>query len=131
MLCNNRDFSTGEERFKVSQKSANGPSINFGSSKPLKGKHGCYVAGMATYIFFLNGALLAVVGIGHSRPPTDDASALVGAVVTLITDPHQGAGPHIGVTDHTLAITCKQSTAFGYRMSFLPLPHQIKSFLVK
>lgn len=116
---------------KVSQTSANGPSINFGSSKPLKGKHGCYVSGMATYIFFLNGALLAVVGVGHTRPPTDDTSALVGAVVTLITDPHQGAGSHIGVTDHTLAITCEHSTAFGYRVSFLSPPHQTKSFLVK
>lgn len=77
---------------------------------------------MATYILFLDGALLAVVGVGHAGPPADDAAALVGAVVALVTDAHQGAGPHVGVTDHTLAITCDNSTAFAHRMSFLP-PH--------
>lgn len=56
-------------------------------------------------ILFLDGALLAVVGVGHAGPPADDAAALVGAVVALVTDAHQGAGPHVGVTDHTLAIT--------------------------
>lgn len=111
--------------------SANPPSTNFSSSKPFKSKHGYYVAGIATYIFFLDGALLAVVGIGHSGPPADDTSALVGAVVTLVTDAHQRAGPHIRVADHTLAITCEHSTAFGYSMSFLPPSHQRKSFLVK
>lgn len=75
---------------------------------------------MATYILFLDGALLAVVGVGHAGPPADDAAALVGAVVALVTDAHQGAGPHVGVTDHTLAITCDNSTAFAHRMSFLP-----------
>lgn len=133
MLCSNRDQSTGEETFEASQTSANRPSTNFGSSKSLKGKPGYYVAGMATYIFFLDSALLAVVGIGHSRPPTDDASALVGAVVTLVTDAHQGAGPHVGIADHTLAITCEhslwlQNVLFAIPMSEEKLPGQI-SFL--
>lgn len=56
-------------------------------------------------IFFLDGALLAVVGVRHAGPPADDAAALVGAIVALVTDAHQGAGPHVGVADHTLAIT--------------------------
>lgn len=56
-------------------------------------------------IFFLDGALLAVVGVRHSGPPADDAAALVGAVVTLVTDAHQGAGPHVRVADHALAVT--------------------------
>lgn len=136
MLCKHRELSEGEERFEVLRyckrvPSVPYPSTNFSSSKPLKGKHGYYVARMATYIFFLDGALLAVVGIGHSGPPADDAAALVGAVVTLVTDAHQGAGPHVRVADHALAITCEHSRAFGYRMSFLPPPRQRKSFLVK
>lgn len=58
-----------------------------------------------TYIFLLYGTLFTVVCIRDSRSSTDDTAALVGAIVTLITDAHQGAGPHIGITDNTLAIT--------------------------
>lgn len=58
-----------------------------------------------THIFLLYGALFTVVCIRDSRSSTDDTSALVGAIVALITDAHQGAGPHIGITDNTFAIT--------------------------
>lgn len=58
-----------------------------------------------THIFLLYGALFTVVCIRDSRSSTDDTAALVGAIVTLITDAHQGAGPHIGITDNTFAIT--------------------------
>lgn len=78
---------------------------------------------MTTYIFFLDRTLLAVVGIRHSWTPADHAAPLVGAVVTLITYAHKSAGPHIGVTDHAFAITCKYSRAFGYRTSFSPPSH--------
>lgn len=60
---------------------------------------------MTTYIFFLDGALLAVVGIRYSWTPADHAASLVGAVVTLIAYAHECAGPHVRVTDHTFAIT--------------------------
>lgn len=60
---------------------------------------------MTTYIFFLDGALLAVVGIGHSWTPADHAAPLVGAVVALIAYAHECAGPHVRVTNHTLPIT--------------------------
>lgn len=129
MFCSNGDLSRGEERFEVSQTGANSPSTNFDSSKPLKGKHGYYVAGMATYIFLLDGALLAVVGIGDAGPPADDAAALVGAVVTLVTDAHQGAGPHVGIADHALAVTCQHS--LWLHNGLLPPPWQRKSLLVK
>lgn len=55
-------------------------------------------------ILLLDGALLAVVGVGHAGPPADDAAALVGAVVALVADAHQRAGPHVRVADHALAI---------------------------
>lgn len=58
-----------------------------------------------THIFLLDGALFTVVCIRDSWSSTDDTAALVGAIVTLITDAHQGARPHIGITDHTFAIT--------------------------
>ena len=58
-----------------------------------------------THIFLLNGALFTVVGIRHAGSSTDDTASLVGAVVTLIADAHQGARPHIGVTDDTFSIT--------------------------
>lgn len=81
------------------------PALISAAPSPLNVSMMAYAAGMATYILFLDGALLAVVGVGHAGPPADDAAALVGAVVALVTDAHQGAGPHVGVTDHTLAIT--------------------------
>lgn len=58
-----------------------------------------------THIFLLDGALFTVVCIRDSWSSTDDTAALVGAIVTLITDAHQGARPHVGITDHTFAIT--------------------------
>lgn len=58
-----------------------------------------------THIFLLDGALFTVVCIRDSWSSTDDTAALVGAIVTLITDAHQGTRPHIGITDHTFAIT--------------------------
>lgn len=56
-------------------------------------------------IFFLDGTLLAVVGIRHPWAPADHTAPLVRAVVTLITYAHEGAGPHVRVTNHTFAIT--------------------------
>lgn len=58
-----------------------------------------------TYIFLLYGALFAVVGIRHSWPSADDAAALIGAIVTLVTNSHQSARPHVGVTDDAFPIT--------------------------
>lgn len=58
-----------------------------------------------THIFLLDGALFTVVGIRYSRPSTDDTASLIGAIVTLVTDAHQCARPHVGITDDTLSIT--------------------------
>lgn len=58
-----------------------------------------------THIFLLDGAFFAVVGVGHTRPPTYDAAPLIGAVVTLIANTHQCAGSDVGITDDTLSIT--------------------------
>lgn len=62
-----------------------------------------------THILLLNGALFTVVGIRDSWTSTDHTAALVRSIVTLITNANQGAGTHIGVTDHTFAITCRES----------------------
>lgn len=56
-------------------------------------------------ILLLNGALFTVVGIGDSGAATDYTPALVRSIVTLITYADQGAGTHVGITDHTLAVT--------------------------
>lgn len=58
-------------------------------------------------ILLLNGALFTIIGIGDSGTSTDHTSALVGSIVTLIAYANQGAGTHIGITDHTFAITCR------------------------
>jgi len=71
---------------------------------------------LGTHVLFLNGAGLAVVGIRHSGSATDDAPALVGSVVALVTDPHQGAWPHVGVADHTLSIVFFTQASNGCRM---------------
>lgn len=41
----------------------------------------------AISVLLQHGALLAVVGVRHSWASTDDTTALVGAVVTLVTYP--------------------------------------------
>lgn len=57
-----------------------------------------------TSILLLNGALFTVVGMGDSGAGTDHTPALVRSIVTLITYVDQGAGMHVGITDHTLAV---------------------------
>lgn len=56
-------------------------------------------------ILLLNGALFTIVGIGDSGTSTDHTPALVRPIVTLITYSNQGAWSHIGITNHTFAIT--------------------------
>lgn len=58
-----------------------------------------------SYVFLTDGALLAVVGIRDTRSTTDGAASLIRAIVTLVTDTHEGARTHIRVADYTLAIT--------------------------
>ena len=55
-------------------------------------------------ILLLLRALLAVVGIRDTSTTADDAAALEGAVVALVADANQGAGPHVRVADHALAV---------------------------
>jgi len=59
-------------------------------------------------ILLLDGALLTVIGIRDSRASTDHTAPLVRAIITLIAYAHQSAGTHVGVTDHTFAITCEE-----------------------
>lgn len=61
-----------------------------------------------TYVFLLDGALFTVVGIRYSRSSADDAASLIGAVVTLVTDSHQRARPHVGVADHAFPIAWEE-----------------------
>ena len=61
-----------------------------------------------THIFLLDGAFLTIIGIWNSRASTDHTASLVRAIVTLVAYAHQGARTHIGVTDHTLAITYEE-----------------------
>lgn len=70
----------------------------------MKKKKKCSVL-KDTHIFLLDGALFTVVGIRYSGASADHAASLIGAVVTLITDAHQRARPHIGITDDTFSIT--------------------------
>lgn len=64
-----------------------------------------------THILLLDGALLTIIGIRDSRASTDHTAPLVRAIITLITYAHQSAGTHVGVTDHTFAITCEERLA--------------------
>ena len=71
--------------------------------------------------------------IWHSGPGTEliwDSSDrwglgwecyLVAPVVTLITDPDEGAGPHVGVTDHTLSIALLTQSTWGREILILIL----------
>lgn len=86
---------------------------------------------MTTYIFFLDGTLLAVVGIRHPWAPADHTAPLVRAVVTLITYAHEGAGPHVRITDHTFAITCKHSSLWLQNVLFSTPHKRGKAFWTK
>jgi len=57
-----------------------------------------------THVLLLHRALLAVIGIAHARPPTDDAAPLIGAVVALVTHAHERGWAHERVADRALAI---------------------------
>lgn len=57
-----------------------------------------------TYVLLLDGAFFAVVRVGDAGPAADDASTLIGAVVALVADAHQGAGPNIRIAYHALAV---------------------------
>ena len=71
--------------------------------------------------------------IWHSGPGTEliwDSSDrwglgwecyLVAPVVTLIADPDEGAGPHVGVTDHTLPIALLTQSTWGREILILIL----------
>lgn len=74
-------------------------------SKRKKGQVGSSVH---THILLLDGALFTVVGIRDSGTSTDHTPALVRPIVTLVTYANQGAGSHVGITNHTLAIACKE-----------------------
>lgn len=62
-------------------------------------------------ILLLNGALFTIVGVRDSGTPTDHTPALVRSVVTLITYADQGAGAHVGIADHTLAVAWRERRA--------------------
>ena len=57
-----------------------------------------------THVFLLDSALFAVVGVRDARPAADGAPALVGAVVTLVTDADERAWSHVRVTYDTLPV---------------------------
>lgn len=75
-------------------------------------------------ILLLNGALFTIVGIRDSGTSTDHAAALVGSIVTLITYTNQGTGTHIGIADHTFAITFFTQSSDSYT-SLLAAENQI------
>ena len=87
--------------------------INKVSAKRLQ-KSACYETGQLTYVLLLNCALLTVVRIGHARASADGASALVRAVVTLVTDTNQSARPHVRVAHDTLPVTLLTETTNGW-----------------
>ena len=58
----------------------------------------------ATYVLLLYGTLLAVVGVRDTGASTDDAAALIRAVVAFIADAHQRARLHVRIADHALAV---------------------------
>ena len=76
-------------------------------------------------IFLLDGALLTIIGIRNPGASTDPTASLVRAIVTFITYAHQDAGTHIGVTDHTLAITFSTPSCNG-NTSLLAAKDQVR-----
>ena len=67
------------------------------------------------YVFLLDGALFAIVGIRDAGPAADGAAPLVGAVVTLVADADQRTRPHVRVAHHALAVALLTETTYGCR----------------
>ena len=80
--------------------------------------------GAAVPVLLLDSALLAVVSVRDPRPPADDAPTLVAAVVTLVTDSDQGAGPHIRVADGALPVTLLTQPPDGHSR-LLPAENEV------
>lgn len=81
---------------------------------------------LAIYIFFLYGALLAIICIGHTGTATNNTSSLeeeeenfavqptrkwkflhtdlIATIVTFVTDPDQSTWTHIGIAYDTFSI---------------------------
>lgn len=58
-----------------------------------------------TYVFFLDGALLAIVCIRYTGTSTNHTAPLVGSIIAFVTNPDQRCRSHIRVTDYTFTIT--------------------------
>jgi hypothetical protein len=58
----------------------------------------------STYIFFLQRALFAVIGVADAWSTADDASPLKAAVAAFFAYTHERGGPHIAVADWALAV---------------------------
>jgi len=82
----------------------------------------------AISVFLLLRALLAVIGVGDAETSTNNAPALVGAVVTLIANSHQGARSHVGIANHALPVVFLAQAADGNPW-LLPAHNQIRMML--
>lgn len=79
-------------------------------------------------VFFLDRALLAVVGVGNTRPAADHASSLVRAVVALVADSHQSARSHVGVAYDAFAVALLAKSP-DRNTGLLPTEDQIRMML--
>lgn len=68
---------------------------------------------MTTYIFFKNGAFLAVVGIRDTGSAAYHASSLVWTVVAFIADTNQSAWSHVRIANNALSIVFFAQTTNG------------------
>lgn len=82
----------------------------------------------AISVFLLLRALLAVIGVGDAETSANHAPALVGAVVTLVANSHQGTRSHIGIANHTLPVAFLAQAADG-NPRLLPAHNQIRMML--
>jgi len=78
----------------------------------------------AISIFLLNRTLLAVICVGDSGAAVDDASALVRTIIALVADAHQGARPHIRVTNDTFSVALLAQASNG-DSRLLPAKNQV------
>ena len=67
----------------------------------------------AVSILLQQGALLAVVRVRNAGASADHASSLVRAVVALVTDSNQRAGPHVRIADHAFTVALLAEAAFA------------------
>lgn len=68
-----------------------------------------------SYVFFLYRTFFTVIRVWYAGPAAYYATSLIRTVITLVAYSNQGARPHVGITDDTLAVALFAESTDGWK----------------